>query len=203
MPDGASGLPMSRLNVSGVRYWHLWSEADIQRCAQSLEGNIDMISRLASLVVLMTLMLAPTSLQAQNSPLTPELMRRMLQVITLKGNDGNVGTGIANPLGLSATGQRWPWRRIGSNATDKLVHVFGVSRGPDQDIVVYVRRPTDLVIFRANRDGKAVTALISNTQLTETTMLSPADAQEKLDFELRFWAKNIDAIETMPAPDQR
>jgi hypothetical protein len=162
-----------------------------------------MISRLVSLAVLTTLILAPTSLQAQNSPLTPELMGRMLQVITLKGNDGKVGPSIANPLGLSAAGQGWPWRRIASNATDELVHGFGVSREHDQDILVYVRRPTDLLVIRADRDGKAVTALISNTQFTKITMLSPADAQEKLDFELRFWAKNIDEIETMPVPGQR
>jgi hypothetical protein len=159
-----------------------------------------MISRLASFAVLVMLILGPTSLQAQNSPLTPQLMSRMLQLITLKGDDGNVALGFANRLGLSATGQGWPWRKIASNATDQLVHVFGVSRGNDQDILVYVRRPTDLLIIRAHRDGKAVAALISGRQIEKMAMLSPAEAQKELDHELLFWANNIDKIEKMPAP---
>jgi hypothetical protein len=73
-----------------------------------------MANRLASFAILAILTCAPTSLQAQNSAAntaapasarTADVMQKMLQLIASQGVDRELIPNIANPLGLSPTGQ--------------------------------------------------------------------------------------------------
>ena len=66
-----------------------------------------MANRLASLSILAALTFVPTSLQAQNSatnaatpssPLTADVMSKMLQLINSQGTDGELIASVANTL---------------------------------------------------------------------------------------------------------
>jgi hypothetical protein len=163
-----------------------------------------MANRLASLAVLAILTFVPNSLQAQNSvantavpgsALTPKLMSKMLQLITLRGTDQQLPASYANAMGLSASGQTWPDRQIATRATlDNFIHAFSVSRGSDQDVVLYTRRSDSVHAFRAHRDGKVVTALIFDNQTSQITMRAPAETQNELDLEFALWARGVDKL---------
>src|SRR6185295_7290145 len=130
-----------------------------------------------------------------DSPLTSEVMSKMLQLIALRGTDRDLPALYANALGLSAEGQTWPDRQSAANEDpDNILHAFAVGRGGDRDIVISVLRENSLHAFRAHRDGKVVTALISDKQTGKITMRAPAEAQKELDVELAFWASGVEKL---------
>ena len=163
-------------------------------------------NRLVSVVIVAMLAFALTgSLQAQTSAaatsvpvsaLTPQLMTKMLQLIALRGIDRELAAEFANPLGLTNPGQSWPNRQVASyGVPSKFNHGFAVSRGSDQDIVISLRSPETIYVFRSNRGGKIVAARSCDIKNGgQITMLDFADAQKALDNEIRFWAKNVDKL---------
>lgn len=170
-----------------------------------------MLNRLTILVAFAFLPLLPSSLHAQNpvgsteapvaavsnsgSALTPEVMSKMEQLIASKGRDKELDAAFASALGLTATGQKWQERQIATrSSSSNLVHGFAISRGGDQDVVLYIRRPKAIYIFRAHRDGKVVTALVCDNQTGQITMRGPAEAQGELGVELAMWASNVDDL---------
>jgi tetratricopeptide (TPR) repeat protein len=164
-----------------------------------------MANRLASLSILAALTFVPTSLQAQNlatnaaspsSPLTDDVMNKMLQLIDSQGTDRELIATVANTLGLSPTGKTWASRSVTLGDVATSFRGFYVSRGSDRDILVSMVRPLITVhAFRALRNGKVVTAFISDLKANKTTMRTPKEAQHELDTELAFWAANVDKLQ--------
>jgi hypothetical protein len=161
-----------------------------------------MTIRLVSLTLLALLAFVPTGLRAQNSSMSPDLMSKMLQLIASKGTDREINKYIATALGLTSGGKGWPDRQIASRlSTDpqSATHGFAVSRGSEQDVVLYKRDPDASVrLFRARRDGKLVKAGFTTYQGTQVTMRAPADAQKELETELAYWTANVDRLLAEP-----
>jgi hypothetical protein len=131
---------------------------------------------------------------APASALTPEIMKKMLQLIAAKGTDREAVAAYANPLGLTAAGQGWPDRQISAKGNDIVIHGFAVSRGSDQDLLLYSNTPTIVHIYRANRNGKIVTALLLDKSAGQIITRAPAEAQSDLDAEFVYWAANVDSL---------
>jgi len=109
-----------------------------------------MANRLASLSILAALTFVPTSLQAQNlatnaaspsSPLTDDVMNKMLQLIDSQGTDRELIATVANTLGLSPTGKTWASRSVTLGDVATSLRGFYVSRGSDRDILISMVRP--------------------------------------------------------------
>jgi hypothetical protein len=123
----------------------------------------------------------------------PQLLSKMLPYIASNGADRELPASIANPLGLSASGATWPYRSIGVNDSDaQHVHGFAVGRGSDPDIVLSQRLPDSLHVFRANREGKVVTAMFVSLPSKQIKMLAPAEAQPEFDSNWDYWCGYID-----------
>ena len=127
----------------------------------------------------------------QASPLTPEVMRKMLLYIAANGKDKDVIPLVANTLGLSATGQTWAGRSVGVRDESKVLYCFYVSRGSEEDILVSITTPDIVQAFRAHRDGKIVTAFTYDLAAQKMAVRAPAEAQPDLDSALRIWADYI------------
>ena len=134
------------------------------------------------------------------SPLSPELLGKMMKVGALIGKDRAVPAYIANPLGLTATGQVWPARQVSvtGDANDPAAFLHGIaySLGSDQDLALVQARPEAQVyyFFRIHRDGTLVTVLAFDRKTNAITMRAPAEAQADLNTEIAFWTANADGL---------
>jgi hypothetical protein len=138
----------------------------------------------------------PASLPAASGPVfNAEVMNKVLQLISSKGKDGTVSPAIASTLGLTS-GETWLDHKVAVIAPDKMNHGFAISRGADQDVVLYVRYPDTVHIFRAHRDGTLVAALTYNNQTQAIVVLPIAEAQAEHASELAIWAGSIDKLLT-------
>lgn len=125
------------------------------------------------------------------SMLTPEVIKKIRQLIALTGTDNVLFAPVANALGFTAPGLPWLNRQITNGSIlDNLAHVIGVSRGNDPDFMIYTQGPTEVHFFRVDPDGKVVAALIGDLKTGRITMRTPD--QRELNNELAFWAGTID-----------
>lgn len=145
---------------------------------------------LVSLVLLALLTMAPANLRAESTSLTPDLLNKLLDLDARKGTDREAAAPIANALGLTASGQAWPIREIATPdaETPSVLHGFAVNRGAARDIIVTRRNPDKIRVFRAQRDGVVVSAMIFDLQTRQATIRVPAEAQAELDAEFTHWA---------------
>jgi hypothetical protein len=134
------------------------------------------------------------------SPLTPELLGKMMKVLALTGKDHAVPAYIANPLGLTATGQNWPDRQImiteDVNDPAAFRHGIASSLGSDLDLALAQSRPEAQVsyFFRIHRDGTLVTVVAVDKKTGAITMRAPAEAQADMNLEIAFWTAHIDEL---------
>jgi hypothetical protein len=150
-----------------------------------------MSNRLASLAFLAILIFVslPAPLFAQSSPLTPDLLSKILSTIATFGVNRDIPAPLANPLGLSASGQNWPTRQIVTKDSGPvLLHSFAVDLGNQQDVAITARTSDSIHVFRARRDGKAVAAIIFDLTTHKITVRNPVEAQKELDAEFAYWA---------------
>lgn len=164
-------------------------------------------SRFALLAVLALSPLAPigSGTQAATSeagsaadgPLAPDLLGKMLKLISLMGSDRDIPAAIAGSLGLEGAGRSWPDRQFAVqwNPT-RTLHAVAIGRGGDQDLIFSVRGPAAVSVFRTHRDGTLVSAVNFFMQTNQAVLLSPADARAGLAAERAFWTTNIDALTT-------
>ena len=133
---------------------------------------------------------------AAQSPLTPEVMDKMLKYLVTDGVDRETAPLIANALGLSATGQAWSSRQAAMTVGGEvgISHSFSISRGSDQDLLVGHRLPGFLHSFRARRDGTVVAGIVIDLTTYAVTVLDRDQAQPELDSELTLWADSIDHL---------
>jgi hypothetical protein len=69
-----------------------------------------------------------------------------------------------------------------------------MNRGPGQDIVLTVRGPAAVSVFRARADGTLDKGVNLFLQTNQAMPMPAAEAQAEFTAELRFWAANIDAV---------
>jgi hypothetical protein len=154
-----------------------------------------MAHRLASLALLAMLALVPATVRAQSSPLSPELLDKMLDLMPSEGSDKDIPAPAENGLGISGTGQAWETHHFPASAPEDPsapTHFFSINRGTDEDISFLRRIPDGLYVFQTHRDGGLVMALFWDFRFKQITRLDPAKAQADLNSELAFWTSNID-----------
>ncbi|MES2326477.1 MAG: hypothetical protein V4499_03995 [Pseudomonadota bacterium] len=138
---------------------------------------------------------AAPSFPAGGQTTTQVFLDKMTRLILSKGVDKAVSVDYVNALGLTPAGQDWPDHQIAADATDKTSHAFTISRGTDQDLVLYVRRTDGIFyVFRASRGGKSLAALTVNPQTHVITKRDADAVQKELDDEFAFWAHNVDKL---------
>ena len=94
---------------------------------------------------------------SSNSPLTPEVLGKMLDLIVRKGFDREVPAPIASALGLSSTGHTWPSRQVASHESrPDYLHGFAIHRKGEQGLAISLRTPSGIHAYRTERNGKLV-----------------------------------------------
>jgi hypothetical protein len=163
--------------------------------------------RLGRFVLIASLALSSTSFGAKAwaaSPpatadhsvaLSPELRAKMLKLISTMGRDREVPAPIASALGLTPAGTAWPdrqfafqWNGVGT------AHAIAIGHTGEQDIVLTVRGPAAIEIFRTRPDGTLKSAVNFFLQTSQAQPVASAEARSELTAELAFWAANIDAV---------
>jgi uncharacterized protein YkuJ len=168
------------------------------------------MNRPASVVVFAVSILALTSLHAQtlaphslpSFSLTPELLGRLLDLVARKGTDYETPALVSNALGLSATGHTWRNRQVNTpDSQPGCSHCFAIDRGGEKDLTIVLSTPNDLKIYRTERNGKIVLAVIYDRKTEQITLRDPAEAQAEVNAEFAFWATaftKADAEQSLP-----
>ena len=127
--------------------------------------------------------------------LSPALRAKLAQLISKAGHDREIPGPIAGALGLTPAGAPWPDRQFAFQWNGAgAFHAVAVGRGAGQDIVLTVRGPAAVSVFRARADGKLDRGVNLFLQTNQTMPMFPAEAQAEFAAELSFWAANIDAV---------
>jgi len=159
-----------------------------------------MANRLASLVAIVSLWLVvPSTSQAQNSGLTPELMNRMVKLAADKGGNKVINAVIATSLGLTVN-QDWSSRGLAANDRSGNIHTYDLSRGNDKEFLVYVQPPGGAVqVFHSRSDGVLVRA-ITILPDGEIKVRNVAEAQKDFEAEIDYWARSVDLLRQRGVP---
>jgi hypothetical protein len=127
--------------------------------------------------------------------MNPAVLARLLGLIARAGRDTDLPPTIAAALGLTAAGKPWPDRQFAVQSHDSgALHAIALGQGDGADIILSVKGPAAISIFRADHQG----VLISATSFfpeTGLTMTPPA-AASKNDYaaECAFWAIHLDDL---------
>jgi tetratricopeptide (TPR) repeat protein len=137
---------------------------------------------------------AQASPQASSSPafLNPAILNKVLDLIATAGVDHDLSATFGNALGLSGTGQTWPYRGIATKVDG--THGVAINRGSTPDLVFTNISATTLSFYRAQRNGQVVSAGFFDKSTKKLTMRTPTEAQADLNAELGYWTKNIDYV---------
>ena len=160
--------------------------------------------RVFSMVLLLAVLCSVSSLGQSApaggavQPLSPAVRDRVLDFIAGFGIDRDLPPIIANALGLSASGQTWPYKEMDSEVdlgkSSGSRHIFAINRGAAPDLVIALRTGNAMLVFRTRRDGQVVTALSWDTSAAGVVMRTPAEAQADLNAEFSYWTRNVDGI---------
>ena len=160
--------------------------------------------RVFSMVLLLAVLCSVSSLGQSApaggavQPLSPAVRDQVLDLIAGFGIDRDLPPIIANALGLSASGQTWPYKEMDSEVdlgkSSGSRHIFAINRGAAPDLVIALRTGNAMLVFRTRRDGQVVTALSWDTSAAGVVMRTPAEAQADLNAEFSYWTRNVDGI---------
>jgi hypothetical protein len=131
----------------------------------------------------------PASTRPSQPTFTPEALAQLLKAVAERGVDREISAPFASALKLNG-GQTWPDRQYSVNGTDNLVHAFIISRGADQDLILYVRDSKTVHVFRCTREGKSLAAMDYDLQSKAITPRTADEAQTDLDAEVGFWVRS-------------
>lgn len=126
--------------------------------------------------------------------ITPVLRGKMLQLITKAGQDRDIPAPISSALGLTPAGTAWPDYQLAIRSNGETVHAIAFSRGTDKNVVLTVRGPAAITVFRARPDGTLGSAVNLFVKTNQTLPLPVGEAQAQFADELAFWAANIDTL---------
>jgi hypothetical protein len=157
--------------------------------AQGLPGGAD----LALPAPASTPAAAPTPVRLASDPaLNPTVLQKVLAMMVDKGVDRELLATVANPLGLTATGQTWASRSLTFKQNDGVLHGFYISRGSEQDLVISDAIPgKSMYVYRAHRDGTASAAIVMDLQTRAVTTRDPSEAQQSLNAEWALWTQTV------------
>ncbi len=130
--------------------------------------------------------------------LSPAVRDKVLDLIAQFGMDRELPAMLANPLGLSATGQTWPYRQVRSTLEPGKqsgpAHWFTINSGSQPDLMLVSLAGNTVLMFRTNRDGQLMSAISYDRDTKRVSTRTHAEAQPDLYAELSYWARNIDSI---------
>ena len=133
---------------------------------------------------------------ATKSPVTPDMLARILKFIASAGHDGELPATIAGPLGLATAAQAWPDRQFAVQGDETgTVHAIAISRAADSDLVFSVRGPAAITVFRAHRDGTLVDAVDFFPGTQQSMKAPPGQARTDFAAECAFWSKTMAALD--------
>lgn len=139
---------------------------------------------------------ASATASLETSSASPDVLNRILALIADSGTDSELVAGMAGALGFTKTGQPWDYRLIGVRADESdsssPMHIFGVGRGNDEDLLIYVLKDGRSHFIRANRNMQVVRAISVDTAKDEANLIATADAQSEVNDELQFWERNTE-----------
>jgi hypothetical protein len=165
-------------------------------------------SRFALLAVTAIATITPSVLWAQDarpSPgataqppapaLNPKILAKLLDLISTYGVNTQMPGPITDAMGVTTGAQTWPVRQfaVQANATG-VVHAIAIGPGTDPVILVSMRGPAAISIFRVRRDGTLVSGVDYFVQTRQTTALTPAQAVAGFGDECAFWATHMDSL---------
>ena len=143
---------------------------------------------LPALAIFMVLACMPINARAQDSPLKPEILNKILQWMVTNGGDVESPAVLTSALGFTDVGQKWSSREVDAHDDRPgFLHGFAISRGDEQDIALILRGPDSIHVFRVHRNGVLVRAVVYDFKTRQITMDSPDEGQKGLDVELKFW----------------
>jgi hypothetical protein len=158
-----------------------------------------MLARLTGLLILTVapvhVMGAEASPATAHGPMNPSVLARLLAVIAKGGHDTELPPAIATALGLTASGKPWPDRQFAVQSHESgALHAIALGQGEGADIILSVKGPAAISIFRADHQGTLIgaTSYFPETGLTMT----PPAAASRIEFaaECAFWAIHIDDL---------
>lgn len=163
-----------------------------------------MANRLVSFVILAMLIFVPTSLRAQNSPPAPEVMNKLVRIVVQNGLELDVPSQFSNALGLSPRGQTFHCISLAVMGSDKTQSNLAIMSERDETVLVSKRQLNTLSMWRIQRDGKVLSALVAEmTSPLSITMRTPAEAQPEVNAVLKYWAVNSDLIMLRSGTEKR
>jgi tetratricopeptide (TPR) repeat protein len=124
--------------------------------------------------------------------LDPAALNKVLDLIATAGVDRDLSPTFANALGLSDTGQTWPYR--GLEVRLDSAHLVAINRGSAPDLLIGNASATTISFYRAQRNGQVVAAGSLDKATKKLTMRTPTEAQADLNAEFGYWTKNIDTV---------
>jgi hypothetical protein len=155
---------------------------------------------LALLAGLLVLPLVPVPAKAEatapvKSGMNSAVLAKLLALVARAGRDTALPPAITAALGLPGGGKPWPDRQFAVQSHDSgALHAIAVGEGDGADIILSVKGPAAISIFRADHQG----ALISATSFFPETGLTmtPPTAASKTDYaaECAFWAIHIEDL---------
>jgi hypothetical protein len=143
---------------------------------------------------------SPNGMNASSpGPLNPELMAKMQVLLKHAGKDIDINPTLSARLGLTREDEAWACRQVAGTVKMQpgYLHSFSISRdGADPDLLLGLRTPTQLYIFRSNRDGAVVDggAIVTDNRTGQSVVLDRQDAQARLNQEFTFWAEIINQL---------
>jgi hypothetical protein len=127
--------------------------------------------------------------------LTPQVLSKMLSFNAANGHDGEMPAPITAALGLTAAGQSWPDRQVAVVAHDTgAVHAIAASRGVDKDIILSVKGPVAISVFRIRSDGALVGAVEFFLATKLASPMTPDEARATFADECAFWSAHINGL---------
>ena len=133
---------------------------------------------------------------SESNSTSPDLLNRILALIADIGTDSELPAEMAGALGFNAGGQPWSFRQIAARADESdsstPLHILAISRGTDQDVLLYVWGDGVSHFIRSHRDGRVVRAIAVDGTTEKAIPTAPADAQSEVNAEMQFWDLNAE-----------
>jgi tetratricopeptide (TPR) repeat protein len=132
----------------------------------------------------------------EGTPLSPDLLNKILALIEEHGVDVELSSTVANRLGFASKGSVWPAREIGAREDESdsstPLHNLWVHPGANGDFLVSHWADGASDLMRVSRDGKVVKAMIDDPGGVGSESIPVAVAQNEVNAEFEFWNRNVE-----------
>jgi len=136
------------------------------------------------------------SLSGETTPLSPNLLNRILALIAEHGVDGELPAAPAGTLGFANNGEAWPDREIGGRDDESdsstPLHNIAVGSGTDEDLLFIYWAEGVSHCIRVHRNGQVATAIVSDPSSAKDKFIPAATARREVNAEFEFWDRNAE-----------